>query len=340
MVTNFNDGKVSVFARDAKTGSLTLKSQTSAGEVDGPKGIAITQDNRAAYVANHADGKIYQYAFDATTETLAPMTPTSVNEAADGGTEMIATDPSDKYLFASNSRTGTISDYRMTAGSRSLEALTSLMLAQGSEPFGIAIDKSDHYVYVSDAANGLIYTVSLDRSGHLEPNGNPVPSLGSSLGHPATLVIDSAGKSLYATDAMTGAISVFSISQDKLKFIKLLTAPLTPSIAIDVAMIHAGSKDLLAEPLQSADALQLLSTDSSEDTTPSIVPSDKISIPTAVAADQSEAHLYTTNQGDGTISTFVIGACTRRQALCLEDTVASEDPPNNQSGPFWIALTH
>jgi DNA-binding beta-propeller fold protein YncE len=228
----------------------------------------------------------------------------------------------------------------MTAGSRSLEALTSLMLAQGSEPFGIAVDKSDHYVYVSDAANGLIYTVSLDRSGHLEPNGNVVPSLGSSLGHPATLVIDSPGKSLYATDAMTGAISVFSISQDKLKFIKLLTAPLTPSIAIDVAMIQAGSKDLLAEPLQSADALQLLSTDSSDDTTPSIAPSDKISIPTAVAADQSEAHLYTTNQGDGTISTFVIGACTARHTLCLKDTVASEDPPNNQSGPFWIALTH
>jgi 6-phosphogluconolactonase (cycloisomerase 2 family) len=340
MVTNFNDAKVSVFARDTKTGSLTLKSQTDAGEVGGPKGIAITQDNRAAYVANHADGKIYQYSFDGRMGTLAPMTPPSVNEAADGGTEMIATDPSDKYLFASNSRTGTISDYKMTAGTRSLETLTSLTLPQGSAPFGIAVDMSGRYVYVSDTANGLIYTASLERSGALDPNGSGVPSLGSSAGHPATLVIDSSGKLLYATDSMTGAVSVFSISEGKLKFIKLLAAPLTPSIAIDLALVHGGSQHLLAEPLQSADALQLLSLDSSDDSTPSIAPSDKISIPTAIAPDQSDSHLYTTNQGDGTISTFVVAACTPPGELCLKDTVASEDPPNNQSGPFWIVLTH
>jgi DNA-binding beta-propeller fold protein YncE len=228
----------------------------------------------------------------------------------------------------------------MSGRTRSLKALTSLTLPQGSEPFGIAVDTSDRYVYVSDAANGLIYTVSIDRSGDLEPNGNGVSSLGSSAGHPAALVIDSAGKSLYATDATSGAISVFSISQDKLKFTKLLTPLSTPSTAIDVAVTHAGSENLLAEPLQSADTLQLLSMGSIADSTPSIAPSDKISTPTAVATDQNAGHLYTTNQGDGTISTFVFGACTARRALCLEQTVASEDPPNSQSGPFWIVLTH
>jgi 6-phosphogluconolactonase (cycloisomerase 2 family) len=340
MVTNFKDAKVSVFARDTNTGTLTLKSQADAGEMSGPKGIAITQDNRAAYVANHADGKIYQYTFDATTGTLAPMNPASVNEAVDGGTEMIATDLSDKYLFASNSRNGTIRDYKISARTRSLKPLTSLTLSQGSEPFGIAVDMSDRYVYVSDTANGLIYTVLLDRSGDLELIGNGVLSLGSSAGHPATLVIDSPAKLLYATDAVTGAISVFSISQDRLKFIKLLIPQSTPSIAIDVTVVNASSKPLLVEPLESADTLQLLSLDSLAGSTLSILPSDKISTPTAVAADQSEGHLYTTNQGDGTISTFIIGACTARRALCLEQTVASEDPPNNQSGPFWIVLTH
>jgi 6-phosphogluconolactonase (cycloisomerase 2 family) len=340
MVTNFNDAKVSVFARDTKTGRLTLKSEADAGESRGPKGIAITQDGRAAYVANHADGKIYQYTFDAAAGALAPMVPASVNEAAGGGTEMIATDPSGKYLFASNSRNGTITDYKMAGRTRSLKALTSLTLPQGSQPFGIAVDRSDRHVYVSDAGNGLIYTFSIDRSGELEPNGNGVPSLGSSTGHPAALVIDSAGKSLYATDATSGAVAVFSISRDKLKFTKLLAPVSTPSTAIDVAVTHAGSEPLLAEPLQSADTLQLLSIGSIADSTPSIAPSDKISAPTAVAADHNDHHLYTTNQGDGTISTFVFGACPTRHALCLEQTVPSENPPNSQSGPFWIVLMH
>src|SRR5262249_45590517 len=112
-VANHNDAIVTVFTRNLDSGELRPKSNVYAGAVDGPAGVAVAPDHRAVYVANSADGNLYQYRFASGAAALIPMTPPSVSNAPDGGTEMLATDPANNLLFATNGQQGTITSYRI-----------------------------------------------------------------------------------------------------------------------------------------------------------------------------------------------------------------------------------
>ncbi len=331
LVTNYLDGKLSVFAREPESGSLSLQGTVAAGPANGPKGVAVASDNRAAYVANNADGNIYQYALAPSAGALIPMNPAAVPDAANGGTEMLAIGRDGKYLFATNSRNATITSYQIDQSTAALAPVASYTLPGDSAPFGIADDPASDYIYVSDSRTGLIYSFQIDGSGALRKVGDAVYSLGSSPGHPGAMAIGSGDKSLYTVDTVTGAISKFSIAHGRLSFVRAVSPLATSGTALDIAVTN----DLLIEP--AASGIAVSSTRGAADL--QVASGGQVNSPVAVVADPDERYLYTTNNGNGTVGVFAIGSgCA--QAACFKEAIPSENPPNPASGPFWIALTH
>ena len=327
-VTNQHDAKVTVFARDTNTGQLSPRSNADAGAVDGPAGVAIAPDNRAVYVANNADGNVYQYHFTPDAAALAPMTPASVSNAPNGGTEMLASDPANNLLFATNSREGTITSYRIDARTDAITPAASFALPGDSEPFGIAVDSAHSNIYVSDPAAGLVYGFSHDRSGTLKQVGGPATSIATGGGHPGALVLDKAGQSLYAVDASSGAVSLFSIERGRLTL---------SHMASSAAPGSEHSEDLLAEPMLMATRL----IPSSPGTTHTESNADAGDLLGSAIADPNQRFVYTTGQLDGTVSVFALGdGCPSPRSACVKMTVAAEDPPSQASKPLGIALTH
>ena len=60
-VTNFNDGKVSSFTRNTKTGALKRTGQVTAGAKKGPRGVIAAPSGSFLYVANINDDNIYEF---------------------------------------------------------------------------------------------------------------------------------------------------------------------------------------------------------------------------------------------------------------------------------------
>ena len=115
-------------------------------------------------------------------------------------------------LPASCPASGTVSEF--TVGGSGAAPLTEasgspISTGAGSQPTGIVADPSSGAVYVTDAAQNLLYTYSVQSGGSL--------SLASTVGtgtQPmgATVVANTTGKFLYVTNYVDGTISSYSLS--------------------------------------------------------------------------------------------------------------------------------
>src|SRR6266436_4437647 len=98
-LTNFNDGKVSMFSRHTGSGLLGTPSQIKAGKVGGPFGLAVAPAANALYVANSADAQIHEFGISSTGK-LSALGSGAI--AAGKTPTMIAVTPSGGFAYATD----------------------------------------------------------------------------------------------------------------------------------------------------------------------------------------------------------------------------------------------
>jgi len=343
-VTNFADGNVSSYSRDASTGALTLMQTANAGAEQGPQGVAVSQDNHTLYVANYADDNIYEFAISPITGNLTALPGAPIANGHGSGPQQIALNPAHSlpgdFAWVTGGKDGTITTYTIGAGG--LLSYSSHITGLAA-PFAIAIDPAAKFLYASDFTAGVILSYQIDpATGALTQSGAPVNSLGASRGKPAFVTLDPTGNFLYADDNAAGVVSVFNVSNGTPVFVSQIpsqptrNAPFGMGAAASVSgkyliAANQGGASLSAFLIDHPQAPGILGTYGNRD----------LSQPTGLAIDADSKFAYTTNMAGGTVSQFTLNAsCPKATAaLCYTGSAVTENPPNPESQPYGIALT-
>jgi 6-phosphogluconolactonase len=145
-VTNLGNGSgntLSQYNVDPLTGTLSPKTPATVATGLGPYGVAVTPDDKSAYVTNIGDqvgllgNALAQYNVDPLTGTLSTKTPATV--ATGAGPQGIAVTPDAKNAYVSNVGDKTVSQYSTNALTGALSPTTPATVATGSGPTDVAV---------------------------------------------------------------------------------------------------------------------------------------------------------------------------------------------------------
>ena len=336
--SNFNSGTISEFTRNTTTGALTRVNAVAAGSKRGPKGMAITPNNRFLYATNFVDSTILEYSIQSN-GTFASIG--AVSDGAGSGPEMIAINSAGTYLWVTNFGNGTVSAWSIGSNG----ALTAVQTISGlSGPFGLVVNLSGSILYVAANKAGLIYTFTINSNGTLSQSGVAVPSLpAGARGAPGLMSVDPTGSFLYVDDLTNGVVVQFNITTGSPVVGTNYPATFSSNVPVGIGIAVLSSITYVLTANQGAGntwAFQILNGG-----TLSLPPlsSGSVSAPTGLAVDPQNAFAYTANQGNGTVGIFKLNvACPSIvQAVCQTTTIATEtNPPSNGSAPFSVVLTH
>lgn len=345
-VTNFNDGMVSSFTRNIKTGVLKRTGQVTAGAKKGPRGVIAAPSGSFLYVANINDGNIYQFSINPTNGTLTPLSPAFVSNGSGSGPDQIAINPDGTFLWVTGAGNGvagngTVTTYTINS---STGQLTKNGTAKGfTSPFGIAADSTGAFVFVTDHGAGLVYWFSIGTGGALSLVGSPISDLGPAAGAPGFIAIDPSGTFIYVTDLNAGVLSVIQTTSSQLAFFS--TQPTASSANMPIGIGFAtvsGVANFVFTANQGDSTLWSFQLQSpGNPAIPVAFGSLNLNAPTGLVVDPQNAFLYTTNQNAGTVSQFSLSSTcfsSPAAAPCFVGSVATESPTNTKSGPFGITL--
>jgi 6-phosphogluconolactonase (cycloisomerase 2 family) len=170
-----------LYALDPVAATISTFSIATTGNVN-PAGNPIATGNDPRAMAMTSDGN-YAYVVNATGATVSI------------------------YAVAAD---GTLSDATTPTATVNVPGITT---APGAQPVSIAIDPSNHYLYVGDIGDQLIYQFQIDpTTGALKLL--PTPTIASdAVPDRLSIVGDSTtGTVLYATDTASGAVSAWTVN--------------------------------------------------------------------------------------------------------------------------------
>lgn len=173
---------VAQFAVDAAVGKLVAGDPPSVASApgSGPRHLALTPDQRFAYVNNETNGTVTAYRFDATRGQLTPMdTVSSVPAGFDEtGSAHILVHPNGKFLYVSNRFHGSLAAFAIDAASGRL-TLVEIESAGGDIKFPRDFDFTPggtHLVVGNERGDSLSVLAVDGETGMMTPMGAPVPS--------------------------------------------------------------------------------------------------------------------------------------------------------------------
>jgi 6-phosphogluconolactonase (cycloisomerase 2 family) len=209
-VANQNNGTVSVYTVNAKTGQLRSNGYRLAGE--SPQQVTVDPSGRFAYVANQGSNSISAYTINASTGALTPTKGSPFE--TERGPVSATVDPSGKFVYAANNGAGKISAYAIDGDTGELTSVSGSPFAAGEEPNSVAVSPSGKFVYLAnegsadisvyavDAATGVLTTVP----------GSPFAFPSSDGGRPTAVAVNPAGTFLFVTSNNDSDVAVFSIN--------------------------------------------------------------------------------------------------------------------------------
>jgi len=337
-VTNFNDAKVSSFTRNTTTGVLKRTEEVTAGKKKGPKGVVAAPSGNFLYVANSADDNIYEFSVDPSNGTLTPLSPAFVSNGSGSGPDEIAINSTGTFLWVTGGLKGTVTTYAVNSstGQLTLNSKVSGLV----QPFGLAVDPTNSFVYVADFGGARVYSFGIGSNGALTQIGLPVGLAGST---PAFIAVDPAGTFIYVTDIADGLLLVLGTSPSGvLSFGTVVPSTNTPNkpIGIGYAAVNTVGNFVFTANQGNSTLWSFLLTFPGTASLPVEFGSGDLNAPTGLVVDPQNAFLYTTNQNAGTVSQFQLSpACFASPgAPCFVGSVATENPANTKSGPFGITL--
>jgi 6-phosphogluconolactonase len=181
-------------------GSLTLSgTPTPAGQ--GPDAAVIDPSGKYLLVTNNFSNDISVFSIDASTGALSQV---GLTVPANKGPSEILITPSGKFVYVTNPGPGTVTAFTFSNGI--LSQLTSSPTQSGLGAIGLAVDSSERFLYVANAAapNSLVTSQGNISGFNIDPNtgaltpilGSPFTSSNGSL--PTALTVDPSGRFVYA----------------------------------------------------------------------------------------------------------------------------------------------
>lgn len=328
--SNFTDGRVAEFSRNLTTGVLAFIGSVAAGAANGPVGIATGLAAKYIYAVNSADGKVHQYTINQNTGGLSSIGTGTI--AAGSSPQWIALTPNAQFAYVTNSGDGTVSPYTVntTTGALSTNgnAISSALLKKPTTAVA-----SSTFLYVTDDTKSSIVSFPINADGTLGVGTSTALPAGAS---PGPVVIDPTGSFVYVTDQARGVVYFLTIGTSSLTLSNSYTATTAGSAGLAFAQTGGNTYLYVANPtavpatltgffVNGDGTLNLLSG------TPYADPS--LSQPTGVVVDPTGTNLYVANQGNGTISQFLISSVDG--SLGIGVPVATE---SITSGPLYLQL--
>lgn len=218
-------GAVSAFARDAKTGKLTLLNQQDSGGA-APCHIVVDPTGKTVLVANYTGGSVSSYPIGDDGK-LKPAASTIQHQGSsvDKGRQQaphahsINVDPSGKFAMAADLGLDKVLVYRFdaAAGTLSPNDPPSTSVAPGSGPRHFAFHPSGKYAYV---INEMLLTVTAfdydAEKGSLTAKQtiSTIPDKNPGGYSTAEIQVHPSGKFLYGSNRGHHSLAIFSIGDD------------------------------------------------------------------------------------------------------------------------------
>jgi 6-phosphogluconolactonase (cycloisomerase 2 family) len=224
-----------------------------------------------AYASNFGDGTVSQYAIGAG-GVLTALSPTTVNTMSTTSKPFaVSLEPTGQFVYVANYGANNASQYSIGTGGK-LTPIGGGTVTTGTHPNGVTIDPSNTHAYVANYGDNTVSQFDIDPvTGGLTPIKNTVPVATGSF--PATIVISPDGKYAYVANyACTGPGCVATQGSISQYTVSSTDGSLTP---ISPATVNSGSA---------------------------------MSKPNSLAVDPTSSYLYVANQGDNSVTEFVIGA--------------------------------
>jgi 6-phosphogluconolactonase (cycloisomerase 2 family) len=199
------DGEVHGYRVDTMTGALSSPTTKTAGT--GPIQVALTPDNRFAYVVNMTSSNISVFQFNAASGTLGTTVQTASPPGAwttDVLVSRILVDPSGRFLYLLDGRnindlSGRIAVYTIDQDNGSLSFASQV--GTGFNPENMVIHPAGRYLYSINSRGDTITLYEVDGSGGaLTQRQTFTPGLtGDNLGRPINMAFHPNGRYAYVT---------------------------------------------------------------------------------------------------------------------------------------------
>jgi 6-phosphogluconolactonase (cycloisomerase 2 family) len=161
------------------------------------------------------------------------------NEPTGAGPSAVTTDTTGKFVYVTNAPGASVSAYSVTTTATSggnpepLTPITGQPFAAGGTPVALAIEPTDHYLYVLNQGDNTISGYSINSSsGALSPlSGSPFAIAGGS-SSAQQLVVDPSGQYLYVDsqsyNGSVGGVTQFSINLTTGGLTQVTPTPVSP----------------------------------------------------------------------------------------------------------------
>lgn len=231
LVANYGGGSVAVLPIAANghllPPSSSIQHQGSSvnkqrQEAPHAHSINLDRANKFAFAADLGLDKVFIYRFDASKGLLTPNDPPAGIVPPGSGPRHFAFHPSEKYAFANNELTSTVTSFAYDAARGSLTEIQTISTlpepTPGNSTAETVVHPSGKFVYVSNRGHNSLAIFRCDEStGRLSVVGHQ-PSGGKT---PRNFNIDPSGRFLLAANQDTDNVAVFRIDES--------TGKLTPT---------------------------------------------------------------------------------------------------------------
>lgn len=159
-----NNSSISMYSRDASTGTLTAISPANRSVTAGSaiKGIIVSPDGTSVYATDYAHTAIAQFSRSATSSYLTALSPATVT--AGTNPYKIVISPDGTSVYTANYGSADISQYSRNTSTGALTALGTPTIAAGTNPFGIEISPDGTSVYATNYTSRTISMYSRNTS--------------------------------------------------------------------------------------------------------------------------------------------------------------------------------
>ncbi|HYK90092.1 MAG TPA: lactonase family protein [Acidobacteriota bacterium] len=224
LVANYGSGSVAVLPikKDGQLGEAFTFIQHTGSSVnpkrqEGPHAhcLALSADNRFAFVADLGLDRIMIYRFDAQMSTLAPNDPPFVKVNPGAGPRHFLFHPNGRFAYVINEIQSTVTAFAYDAERGSLKELQTIStLPEGfsgqNSTAEIQVARSGKYLYGSNRGNDTIAVFSVDqRKGTL----TPVERVSTQGKVPRNFNLDPTGSFLIAANQNSNSVVLFGIDR-------------------------------------------------------------------------------------------------------------------------------
>jgi 6-phosphogluconolactonase len=169
-------GEVYAFALDSSNGTLTAPVDSSIATMNGctpstnlaggTPGIVVAPNDDYIYVSCGTAG-IYTFSFDSSSGDLTSVNSTLTPKQSGDADYGLAVAPSGNYLFAAETGIGAVRVFSISSSNGTLSEISGSPYKTATGPFGVLVDSTGSYVYVTNRTEGTISGFTLSSSGTL-----------------------------------------------------------------------------------------------------------------------------------------------------------------------------